>query len=47
VALEIMVDSRGNIIGPIKVKQSIPLLDQAAIEAFRQWRFSPARARDD
>jgi periplasmic protein TonB len=46
VVLEIMLDSKGNIVGPIKVTQSIPLLDEAAIEALRQWRFLAARDRD-
>ncbi len=45
VVLEVIVGVRGSIVGPIKVKQSIPLLDQAAIEALKQWRFSPARDR--
>ena len=43
VLLEAILDLEGHIEDDIKVLQSIPLLDQAAIEALRRWRFRPAR----
>lgn len=46
VVLEVVIDEKGNIVGPIRVKESIPLLDAAAIAALKQWQFSPARDRD-
>lgn len=30
-------------VGGVRVAQSVPLLDQTAIDAVRQWRFTPAR----
>jgi periplasmic protein TonB len=45
VVLEVIIDKKGNITGPIKTIKSIPLLDQAAIDALRQWRFLPAGDR--
>jgi len=30
----------------VRVVQSVPGLDQAAIECVRRWRFLPARAKD-
>jgi periplasmic protein TonB len=46
VVLEVVVDEAGNMVGPILVKESVPLLDAAAIDALKQWRFSPARDRN-
>ncbi len=46
VVLEVVIDEKGNMVGPIRVKESIPLLDAAAIAALKQWQFSPARDRD-
>jgi protein TonB len=46
VVLRITVDRAGQVEPDIKVVQSIPLLDDAAIAAARQWRFTPARDRD-
>lgn len=44
VVLEGIVDRTGHIEADgVKVLQSIPLLDDAAVAAFRQWRFKPAR----
>lgn len=34
-------------VGDVKVIQSIPLLDLAAIQAVRQWIFKPARAKGE
>jgi len=46
VLLEAVLDVGGNVESGVKVLQSIPELDRAAIEAVRQWRFQPARSRD-
>lgn len=43
VLLEAILDLDGRIENDIKVLQSIPLLDQVAIDALRRWRFRPAR----
>lgn len=40
VILEAVIDERGEV-GRIKVLRSEPLLDQAAITAVRQWRYTP------
>jgi TonB family protein len=40
VILEIIIDQRGSV-SDAQVLRSIPLLDQAAIEAVRQWQFTP------
>ncbi len=41
VILEVRADEKGNIVGA-KVLRSIPLLDQAAIDAVKQWKYEPA-----
>jgi periplasmic protein TonB len=41
VVLEAVIDAEGNVTG-VQVIRSVPLLDQAAIDAVRQWRYSPA-----
>lgn len=46
VVLRFVVDQSGRVEREIEVVTSLPMLDQAAIEAVRQWRFSPARDRD-
>jgi TonB family protein len=46
VRLRIIVDQSGRVERDIEVIESIPLLDQAAISAVEQWRFSPGRDRD-
>lgn len=43
VVLRAIVDRRGAVEPNVVVVESIPLLDQAAIEALRQWRFQPGR----
>lgn len=43
VLLEAILDREGHIENDVKVLRSIPLLDEAAIEALRRWRFRPAR----
>lgn len=40
VNLEVMVDEQGNV-ASVRVIQGYPLLDQAAMDAVRQWRYSP------
>jgi TonB family protein len=40
VILEVVIDTTGNV-ETAKVLRSIPLLDQAAIDAVRQWQFTP------
>ena len=40
VILELVINEEG-LVSDVKVLRSIPLLDQAAIETARQWRFSP------
>lgn len=41
VILEATIDARGTV-QSASVLRSVPLLDQAAIDAVRQWRFEPA-----
>jgi protein TonB len=42
VILEATIDAQGKVTG-VRVLRSVPLLDQAAIDAVRQWEFSPTR----
>ena len=42
VILEAVIDAQGRV-ESATVLRSIPLLDQAAVDAVRQWRFTPAR----
>lgn len=42
VILEAVIDARGSV-ESVRVLRSIALLDQAAIDAVREWRFTPAR----
>jgi len=42
VVLEATLDERG-VVQNVTVLRSVPLLDQAAIDAVRQWRYSPTR----
>jgi len=44
VVLELIVDREGHVESDsIRAKQSLPVFDQAAIEAVRKWRFRPGR----
>ena len=43
VLLEIVIAKSGNVEDDVRVLESIPSLDQAAITAVRRWRFSPGR----
>ncbi len=40
VILEAVIDIKGNV-GGVKLIRSIPLLDQAAIDAVKQWKYEP------
>ena len=40
VILEALIDDSGNVANAI-IMRSVPLLDQAALDAVRQWRFTP------
>jgi periplasmic protein TonB len=42
VILEAIIDERGSV-KSVSVLRSIQLLDQAAVDAVRKWRFTPAR----
>lgn len=42
VIMEIVIDASGHV-GDVRVLRSIPLLDQAAIDAVKQWEFEPIR----
>jgi protein TonB len=42
VILEAIIDERG-VVKSVSVLRSIPLLDPAALDAVRRWRFTPAR----
>jgi protein TonB len=46
VILEAIVDTSGTITG-LRVLRSVALLDQAAVDAVRQWRFKPALLNGD
>jgi protein TonB len=41
VILEAVLDVKGRV-ESVRVLRSIPLLDQAAVDAVQQWRFTPA-----
>jgi protein TonB len=43
VVLRAIVDRQGAVEQQIVVIESVPSLDQAAIEALRRWRFEPGR----
>jgi protein TonB len=42
VIIEATIDERGNVIDT-HILRSIPLLDEAALAAVRQWKFSPTQ----
>ena len=46
VVLEVLVDERGNV-ADARVARSIPLLDQAAVDAVKQWQFRPATLKGE
>jgi protein TonB len=46
VVLRAVVDRDGRVEPAITVVESIPLLDTAAVDALRQWRFTPGQDRD-
>lgn len=46
VVIEAVISRSGSVEHGVKVVQSIPALDRAAIEAFQRWRFSPARDKN-
>ena len=41
VTVQFLIDMRGEV-GHVRVIHSVPMLDQAAIETVRRWRFTPA-----
>lgn len=47
VLLEAILDLEGRIEDEVKILQSIPSLDLAALQAVRRWRFRPARDREN
>ncbi len=46
VLLMVIVDESGKVEDSVQVVDSIPMLDQAAIDAVHQWSFTPARDAD-
>jgi protein TonB len=42
VILEATIDAQGRVVN-LRVLRSVPLLDQAAVDAVRQWEFTPTR----
>ncbi len=46
VLLMVVIDQSGKVEDNVEVLDSIPMLDQAAIDAVHQWSFSPARDAD-
>jgi protein TonB len=46
VVLKFVVNQIGAVENEIQIVDSVPVLDDAAIDALRRWRFSPGRDRD-
>jgi protein TonB len=46
VLLMVVVDESGKVEDNVKILDSIPMLDQAALDAVHQWRFTPGRDAD-
>jgi protein TonB len=46
VRLEVIVDESGKVEDNVQVLDSVPMLDQAAVDAAHQWTFTPARDAD-
>jgi protein TonB len=44
VVIELLIDERGRV-ARARIVRSVPLLDEAAVEAVRQWAFVPASKR--
>jgi protein TonB len=44
ILLDVWIDEEGNV-ACVKITRSIPMNDQAAINAVRQWKFAPATLR--
>jgi protein TonB len=44
VVIEAIIDRTGHV-GQLRVLRSVPLLDQAALDAVRQWRYTPSTLR--
>jgi protein TonB len=42
VILEATIDAQGRVVN-VRVLRSVPLLDLAAVDAVRQWEFTPTR----
>lgn len=43
VSVQVLVDRAGQV-RDVRVESSVPMLDSAAVDAVRQWRFKPARS---
>ena len=46
VLLMVIIDETGKVEDDIRILDSIPMLDQAALDAVHQWRFTPGRDAD-
>ncbi|MCD4690988.1 TonB family protein [bacterium] len=46
VVVQLDIDEFGNVVNA-RIVQSVPMLDQAALDAVRQWKFKPAKQRDE
>jgi protein TonB len=46
VLLQAVIDRKGHVEPDVQVVRSIPLLDEAAISALRQWHFMPGANRE-
>jgi len=46
VVLLVIVDESGKVEDDVKILDSIPMLDAAALDAIHRWRFTPARDAD-
>ncbi|HUR34134.1 MAG TPA: TonB family protein [Vicinamibacterales bacterium] len=46
VIIEATIDARGEVVATT-VLRSVPMLDQAAVDAVRQWKYTPARLNGD
>ncbi len=46
VLLMVIIDEKGKVEDSVQILDSIPMLDQAAIDAVHQWGFTPGRDSD-